>query len=254
MKKFKIIAATGCPTGIAHTFMAEEALKQAAAKLGVEIKVETHGQIGVQNELSPEDIKQADGVIVAADKDVGADRFAGKRVLDVPVARGIRDAESLIRALLNGEAPIYREQTATKTEDELQTGEAASIGRKIYKHLMNGVSHMLPFVVGGGVLIALSFLFGIHSADPEHPSYNAFAELLNKTGAFGFQLMVPILSAYIAASMAKRPGLIVGFIGGMIASTGGAGFLGGIVSGFLAGLIIYGLSYALKKCLNPLKG
>lgn len=254
VKKFKIIAATGCPTGIAHTFMAEEALKQAAAKLGVEIKVETHGQIGVQNELSPEDIKQADGVIIAADKDVGAERFAGKRVLDVPVARGIRDAESLIRTLMNGEAPIYRGQTAAKTEDEPKTGEAASIGRKIYKHLMNGVSHMLPFVVGGGVLIALSFLFGIHSADPEHPSYNAFAELLNKTGAFGFQLMVPILSAYIADSMAKRPGLIVGFIGGMIASTGGAGFLGGIVSGFLAGLIIYGLSYALKKMPQSLEG
>ncbi|MBS4162500.1 PTS fructose transporter subunit IIC, partial [Klebsiella pneumoniae] len=137
-----------------------------------------------------------------------ADRFIGKPVLDVPVARGIRDAEALIQTLINKKAPIYGKKTAEKTAEETDIIESGSAGRKIYKHLMNGVSHMLPFVVGGGVLIAISFLFGIHSADPKHPSYNAFAELLNKTGAFGFQLMVPILSAYIADSMAKRPGLI----------------------------------------------
>lgn len=254
MANIKIIAATGCPTGIAHTFMAEEALKQAAAKLSVDIKVETHGQVGVQNELTAADIKQADGVIIAADKDVGAERFKGKPVLDVPVARGIRDAEALIQTIIDGKAKVYGKQDAEKTEADINVSESGSAGRKIYKHLMNGVSHMLPFVVGGGVLIALSFLFGIHSADPKHPSYNAFAELLNKTGAFGFQLMVPILSAYIADSMAKRPGLIVGFIGGMIASTGGSGFLGGIVSGFLAGLIIFGLSYVLKNMPQSLEG
>lgn len=254
MANIKVIAATGCPTGIAHTFMAEEALKQAAAKLGVDIKVETHGQVGVQNELTAADIKQADGVIIAADKDVGAERFKGKPVLDVPVARGIRDAKALIQTIIDGKANVYGIQDAEKTEADINVSESGSAGRKIYKHLMNGVSHMLPFVVGGGVLIALSFLFGIHSADPKHPSYNAFAELLNKTGAFGFQLMVPILSAYIADSMAKRPGLIVGFIGGMIASTGGAGFLGGIVSGFLAGLIIFGLSYVLKNMPQSLEG
>lgn len=257
MSKIKIVAATGCPTGIAHTFMAEAALKKAAEKLGVDIKVETHGQVGVENALTEKDIQEADGVIIAADKDVNADRFIGKPALDVPVAKGIKDPEKLIQAIIDRKAPIYKAESAANLPAEEENTEEQgtnSIGRQIYKHLMNGVSHMLPFVVGGGVLIALSFLFGIHSANPEHESYNQFAELLNKTGGLGFQLMVPVLAAYIAESMARRPGLVVGFIGGMIAHTGGAGFLGGIVAGFLAGFIIYLLQKAFSKLPKSLEG
>jgi fructose PTS system EIIBC or EIIC component len=256
MSKVKIIAATGCPTGIAHTFMAAEALKIAAKKLGVEIKVETHGQVVIENALTKEEIREADGVIIAADKDVNADRFAGKPVVDVPVAKGIRDAENLIKTIIDGKAKVYKpsnkQQVSTDDEEAPPTG--ASIGRSIYKHLMNGVSHMLPFVVGGGVLIALSFLFGIHSANPDHESFNPTAKLLNDVGGLGFQLMVPILAAYIAESIAKRPGLVAGFIGGMIASTGGAGFLGGIVAGFLAGYIIVLLSKLFSKMSKSLEG
>jgi len=255
MSKVKIIAATGCPTGIAHTFMAAEALKIAAKKLGVEIKVETHGQVGIENALTPEDIRQADGIIVAADKDVHMERFAGKPVVDVPVARGIRDAEALIQTIIDGKAPTYKaSKTEAVSEQKDETPSGSSVGRAIYKHLMNGVSHMLPFVVGGGVLIALSFLFGIHSANPKDPSFNPIAKLLMDIGGFGFQLMVPILAAYIADSIAKRPGLVAGFIGGMIASTGGAGFLGGIVAGFLAGYVIVLLSKLLSGIPKSLEG
>jgi fructose PTS system EIIBC or EIIC component len=254
MKKIKIIAATGCPTGIAHTFMAAEALKLAAEKLGVEIKVETHGQVGVENALTAHDIREADGVIIAADKDVQADRFAGKPVVDVPVAKGIRNAEELIQTIINGKAVTYKAAGKSTNEEQEEVQSGSSIGRSIYKHLMNGVSHMLPFVVGGGVLIALSFLFGIHSANPDHESFNPTAKLLMDIGGFGFQLMVPILAAYIADSIAKRPGLVAGFIGGMIASTGGAGFLGGIVAGFLAGYVIVLLSRLLKGMPKSLEG
>ncbi|NGY70349.1 PTS transporter subunit EIIC [Bacillus megaterium] len=257
MGKVKIIAATGCPTGIAHTFMAAESLKIAGKKLGVDIKVETHGQVGIENALTPEDIRQADGVIVAADKDVQVERFAGKLLIDVPVAQGIRDAEGLIQKIIDGKAQIYKtsssneEVTSTEKKDVETT---PSFGRAIYKHLMNGVSHMLPFIVGGGVLIALSFLFGIHSAEPSHPTFNPIAKLLKDIGGFGFQLMVPVLAAYIAESIAKRPGLVAGFVGGMIASTGGAGFLGGIVAGFLAGYIIVLLSKILSRVPKSLEG
>lgn len=222
MSKIKIVAATGCPTGIAHTFMAAEALEQAAKKLGVEIKVETHGQVGIENTLTKEEIRQADGVIIAADKDVQAERFVGKPVIDVPVAHAIKDAEKLIQTIIDGKATVYKakKQESDTTENTASTS-GSSIGRQVYKHLMNGVSHMLPFVVGGGVLIAVSFLFGIYSADPNHESYNAFAAMLKNIGGIGFGLMVPILAAYIAESIAKRPGLVVGFIGGMIAYTGG---------------------------------
>lgn len=255
MSKVKIIAATGCPTGIAHTFMATEALKIAAKNLGVEIKVETHGQVGIEHALTPEDIRQADGIIVAADKDVHMERFAGKPVVDVPVARGIRDAEALIQTIIDGKAPTYKaSKKEAVSEQTEETTSGSSIGRAIYKHLMNGVSHMLPFVVGGGVLIALSFLFGIHSANPKDPSFHPIAKLLMDIGGFGFQLMVPILAAYIADSIAKRPGLVAGFIGGMIASTGGAGFLGGIVAGFLAGYIIVLLSKLLSGIPKSLEG
>lgn len=254
MKKTKIVAATGCPTGIAHTFMAEEALKKAAAKLDVDIKVETHGQIGVENELTPADIREADGVIIAADKNVNADRFAGKPTIEVSVTRGIREAEQLIQAVLDGKAKPYGGSEPTPSQREETAPENPKLRHAIYRHLMNGVSHMLPFVVGGGVLIALSFLFGIHSADPKHASYHPIAAFLNKTGSIGFQLMVPILAAFIAESMAKRPGMVVGFIGGMIASIGGAGFLGGIVAGFAAGGLVLLLQRLFRKLPQSLDG
>ncbi|MEG6535214.1 fructose-specific PTS transporter subunit EIIC [Caldibacillus thermoamylovorans] len=255
MSKIKIVAATGCPTGIAHTFMAAEALEQAAKKLEVEIKVETHGQVGIENTLTKEEIRQADGVIIAADKDVQAERFVGKPVIDVPVAHAIKDAEKLIQTIIDGKATVYKakKQESDTTENTASTS-GSSIGRQVYKHLMNGVSHMLPFVVGGGVLIAVSFLFGIYSADPNHESYNAFAAMLKNIGGIGFGLMVPILAAYIAESIAKRPGLVVGFIGGMIAYTGGAGFLGGIVAGFIGGYIILLLGKLLSGLPKSLEG
>ncbi|MFD2629800.1 PTS fructose transporter subunit IIC [Oceanobacillus kapialis] len=264
MSKKKIVAATGCPTGIAHTFMAAEALKKAAERLGVEIKVETHGQVGVENALTAQEIKEADGVIVAADKDVNAERFHGKPVVDVPVAKGIRTPEDLINQIINEEAPIYRasnyEKSSSSNTEELEDeskNEAKSskkIGRAIYKHLMNGVSHMLPFVVGGGVLIAISFLFGIYSADPESEQYNEFAKLLNDVGGLSFSMMVPILAAFIAESISKRPGMVVGFVGGLLADQGGAGFLGGILAGFLAGYIIILLQTFLRKMPHSLNG
>lgn len=254
MGKIKIVAATGCPTGIAHTFMAEEALKKAAQKLGVDIKVETHGQVGVQNELTQADIQAADGVVIAADKDVQAERFAGKPLVDVSVGKGIKEAEQLIQTIIDGKAKVYRPQSSASQTDEEESQLGNSVGRAIYKYLMNGVSHMLPFVVGGGVLIAVSFLFGIHSANPEHETYNPIAAFLNRTGGIAFQLMVPILAAFIAESIAKRPGLVVGFIGGMIASTGGAGFLGGIVAGFIGGYLVVFLSKLFSKLPQSLDG
>lgn len=246
MTKYQIIAATGCPTGIAHTYMAQEALEQAAKKKGITIKVETHGQVGVENELSPEEIAGAEAVIIAADKDVHAERFAGKRIIDVPVARGIKDAEQLIEDALAGKGKVSHTENTEAVEQESE--KSGGIGHSIYKNLMNGVSHMLPFVVSGGVLIAISFLWGIYSADPTNAQYNEMAARLNSIGGFAMSMMVPVLSAYIAESIAKRPGLVVGFVGGLIAADGGTGFLGGIVSGFLAGYVILGLG----KLLNPL--
>lgn len=266
MGRKKIIAATGCPTGIAHTFMAAEALKKAAANLDVDIKVETHGQVGIENGLTEQDIREADGVIVAADKDVNTDRFHGKRLVEVPVARGIRAPKDLISQILNEEASVHyvsgytkdnqneSPNSAGKETSPTNSGSNKKWLHTIYKDLMNGVSHMLPFVVGGGVLIALSFLFGIYSADPNHEQYNQFAALLNKIGGLSFSLMVPILAAFIAESISKRPGMVVGFIGGLLANQGGAGFLGGIIAGFLAGYLIILLQKLLKNMPKSLDG
>ncbi len=254
MTKFQIVAATGCPTGIAHTYMAQEALEQAAKKRGISIKVETHGQIGIENALTAEEIEAADAVIIAADKDVQAERFAGKKIIDVPVASGIRNADQLIADALEGAGKIKQPKQSVPTNKEEVA--VSGIGHTIYKNLMNGVSHMLPFVVSGGVLIAISFLWGIYSADPTNAQYNEFAARLNGIGGFAMSMMVPILSAFIAESIAKRPGLVVGFVGGLIAADGGTGFLGGIVSGFLAGYVVLGLMKALvllPKSLDGLK-
>lgn len=256
MGNYQLIAATGCPTGIAHTYMAQEALEQAAKKKGVTIKVETHGQIGIENELTAEEIKHADAVIIAADKDVHPERFAGKRIIDVSVSTGIKDAERLIDDALAGKGSVAAENQAVDALEE-ETGNNTSFGRNIYKNLMNGVSHMLPFVVAGGVLIAISFaVWGIYSFDPENAQYNATAAMLKSVGDAAMGMMVPVLAAYIAEGIAKRPGLVVGFVGGIVATNGGTGFLGGILAGFLAGyliLLLQKVMAGLPKQLDGLK-
>lgn len=254
MGNYQLIAATGCPTGIAHTYMAQEALEQAAKKKGVTIKVETHGQIGVENELTPEEIKQAEAVIIAADKDVHPERFAGKRIIDVSVSTGIKDAERLIDDALAGKGVLSAENQAVDALEQ-ETGNNTSFGRSIYKNLMNGVSHMLPFVVAGGVLIAISFaVWGIYSFDPDNAQYNATAAMLKSIGDAAMGMMVPVLAAYIAEGIAKRPGLVVGFVGGIVAMNGGTGFLGGILAGFLAGYFILLLQKVLDVLPKQLDG
>lgn len=275
MAKFDIIAATGCPTGIAHTFMAKEALEKAAAERGLTIKVETHGQVGVENELTKSEIAGAKAVVVAADKDVQAERFAGKPMVSVGVSKAlsVEAAGKLIdRALAaKGDDTVA---AAADVEDEVE--EKESVGHIIYKHLMNGVSHMLVFVVAGGVLTAISFLWGITSFDSTASDYNSFAAMLKIIGGIAMNLMVPVLSAYIAESIGKRPALVPGFVAGMIAIQGlpvvegpngtmlidaggtgvGFGFLGGIVGGFLAGYVILLLEKVfagLPKNLDGLK-
>lgn len=241
----KILAVTGCPTGIAHTYMAEEALKAAAKKAGVEIKVETNGAGGIDNAITDSDLKDAIGVIIAADKDINAERFNGMAVIKVPVKDGIHKAGALVEQLLSGHASIRKGHVST-TSTDINVKE--SIGRQIYKHLMSGVSNMLPFVVAGGVLIAISFLWGIYSADPTSPQYNEFAALLMKIGGQAFGIMVPVFTAFIASSIAGRPGMVAGFVGGLVANITGAGFLGGIIAGFAAGyLMLY-----VKKWLDHL--
>lgn len=202
MAKYRLIAATGCPTGIAHTYMAQEALEQAAKKKGISIKVETHGQVGVENRLTDQEIIEAEAVIIAADKDVQPERFAGKRIIDVSVSKGIKEADQLIAAALNGGKVISEKVEMAEGDKEKQHAQQ-SIGHSIYKNLMNGVSHMLPFVVSGGVLIAISFLWGIYSADPANAQYNEFAANLNRIGGFAMSMMVPVLSAFIAGRNCK---------------------------------------------------
>lgn len=270
MAKFDIIAATGCPTGIAHTFMAKEALEKAAAERGLTIKVETHGQVGVENELTKSEIAGAKAVVVAADKDVQAERFAGKPMVSVGVSKAlsVEAAGKLIdRALAaKGDDTVA---AAADVEDEVE--EKESIDHIIYKHLMNGVSHMLVFVVAGGVLTAVSFLWGITSFDSTAADYNSFAAMLKIIGGIAMNLMVPVLSAYIAESIGKRPALVPGFVAGMIAIQGlpvnadthmidaggtgvGFGFLGGIVGGFLAGYVILLLEKVFAKLPKNLDG
>ena len=263
---YDIIAATGCPTGIAHTFMAKEALEKAAAERGLTIKVETHGQVGVENALTRDQIAGARAVVVAADKDVQADRFAGKPLVNVPVSKAlsVEAAGELIDRALSQKGGAA---AAERAQAELSGGaeEKEALGHQLYRHLMNGVSHMLVFVVAGGVLTAISFLWGITSFDSTAADYNTFAALLKTVGGIAMGLMVPVLSAYIAESIGKRPALVPGFVAGMIAIQGlpvseatglidatgasvGFGFLGGIIGGFLAGYVIL----LLEKVFKPL--
>ena len=272
MAKFDIIAATGCPTGIAHTFMAKEALEKAAAERGLTIKVETHGQVGVENELTAGEIAGAKAVVVAADKDVQAERFEGKPMVSVGVSKAlsVEAAGALIdRALAAKGDASAAAAAAAAADDEVE--EKETIGHIIYKHLMNGVSHMLVFVVAGGVLTAVSFLWGITSYDSTASDYNSFAAMLKIIGGIAMNLMVPVLSAYIAESIGKRPALVPGFVAGMIAIQGlpvsaetglidaggsgvGFGFLGGIVGGFLSGYVILALEKVFAKLPKNLDG
>lgn len=272
-----IVAVTACTTGIAHTYMAEEALKKQAAEMGVDIKVETNGASGVGNKLTAEDIKNAAGVIIAADKAVDMPRFNGKPLVSRPVAAGIKQAEELINIILDGKASAY---TATEGAATVESSEKLSLGKAFYKHLMSGVSQMLPFVIGGGILIALAFLFDNLLGVPSDQlgnlgSYNEIAAMFMKIGGAAFGFMLPLLAGYIAYSIAEKPGLVAGFVAGAIASSGlafgkipyaaggeetlalagvSSGFLGALVGGFLAGGVVLVLRNALRNMPKSLQG
>lgn len=245
----EVLAVTACPTGIAHTYMAADALIKKAKEMRVNIKVETNGSTGVKNEITAEEIKHAKGVIVAADKNVEMERFAGKHVEIVPVKEGIKNPETLIKNALNQTAPIYNvttggEKTATKKE---KTG--------FYKHLMSGVSNMLPFVVGGGILIAISFMFGIQASNPNDPSFHPIAKLLSDIGGGNaFFLMIPVMAGFIGMSIADRPGFAPAMVGGLISLNNGGGFLGGLIGGFLGGYVVVLLKKLFAKLPNSLEG
>ena len=247
----KILGVTGCPTGIAHTIMAEKALKEAAKELGCEIKVETNGAIGVENALTAKDIQEADAIIVACDKNVDMERFNGRPVIDVSVTEGINHAKELIQKCIDKKVPIRKGNVKISNYNQ---GEKVSFGRQIYKHLMNGVSHMLPLVVAGGVLTAISFLWGIYSFDPTSPQYNAIAATIKEVGGYSMNLMVPVLTAFIAQSIAGRPGMLAGFVAGMIASATGSGFIGGIIGGFAGGYFTQFVVNLLRNLPRQLEG
>ncbi|HEM4910388.1 TPA: PTS sugar transporter subunit IIA [Streptococcus suis] len=272
-----IVAVTACTTGIAHTYMAEEALKKQAAEMGVGIKVETNGASGVGNKLTAEDIKNAAGVIIAADKAVDMPRFNGKPLVSRPVAAGIKQPEELINIILNGKAAAY---TASEGAATVESSEKLSLGKAFYKHLMSGVSQMLPFVIGGGILIALAFLFDGALGVPQDSlgslgSYHEIAAMFMKIGGAAFGFMLPLLAGYIAYSIAEKPGLVAGFVAGAIASSGlafgkipyaaggeetlalagvSSGFLGTLVGGFLAGGVVLVLRNALRNLPKSLQG
>ena len=250
----QLLAVTACPTGIAHTFMAAESLEQHAKKRGISIKVETNGSAGVKNVLTDAEIAAADGIIVAADKQVAMARFDGHRVVITKVADGINKADELIDRALSGSAPVYHSAGADAAESA-ETGEDESLARQIYKHLMNGVSHMLPFVVGGGILIALAFLFDDYTIDPANFGSNTpLAKFFKDVGGASFGFMLPVLAGFIAMSIADRPGLAVGFVGGAIAGMTGTGFLGALLAGFVAGYTVNFLKKAFAQLPASLDG
>lgn len=247
----KILAVTACPTGIAHTYMAADALKAKAKELGFDVKVETNGSSGAKNILTAEEIENAPAIIVAADTKVEMERFKGKRVIQVPVAEAIRKPADLLSRAEKQDAPVYS-GGGNKEEDTSKESKGKS---GFYKHLMNGVSNMLPFVVGGGILIAISFLFGAQSANPDSSEYNQFAAMINAIGGKNaFFLMIPVLAGFIASSIADRPGFAPGMVGGLIAATGDSGFLGGLIAGFLAGYVTLGIKRATKNFPQALEG
>ena len=250
----QILAVTACPTGIAHTFMAAESIEQHAKKRGLTVKVETNGSAGVKNELTAEEIAAADGIIVAVDKNVAMARFDGHRVVITKVADGINKADELIDRALSGTAPVYRAIGADAVESA-DSGEEESLARQIYKHLMNGVSHMLPFVVGGGILIALAFLFDDYSIDPSKFGSNTpLAKFFMDVGGASFGFMLPVLAGFIGMSIADRPGLAVGFVGGALAGQTGTGFLGALLAGFVSGYAVNALKRAFAGLPASLDG
>lgn len=250
---YDVLAVTACPTGIAHTFMAAESLENKAREMGITIKVETNGSGGAKNVLTAKEIRAAKGIIVAADKNVEMQRFYGKRVLQVPVADGIRKPEVLLGKILQGEAPVYGEGKDVEMADGRE--EVRGRGKKVYRDLMNGVSHMLPFVIGGGILIAVAFLLDDYSLNPANFGSNlpqaAFFKAIGDA-AFGF--MLPILAGYIAMGIADRPALAPGFVGGFLAKEGGSGFLGALLAGFAAGYLILLLKKLFDKLPRSLEG
>lgn len=257
-----IVAVTACPTGIAHTYMAAEAIEKKAKELGYQVKVETRGSGGAKNVLTDDEIAKAAGVIVACDTNVPTDRFDGKKVIECQVSDGINKAEELIKRIASGDAPVFK-ASGKKEDSHSSVGGKESIGHQIYKHLMNGVSHMLPFVVGGGILIAIAFLIDGFSVDlnslPAEQRANfgtitQAAALFKGIGGTAFGFMIPILAGFIAMSIADRPGLAVGFVGGSIAANGTSGFLGALVAGFVAGYIVLLLKKVFSKLPESLDG
>lgn len=272
---YRLLAVTACPTGIAHTYMAAEGLADKAEEMGITIKVETDGSGGVKNALTPEEIANCEGIIVAADREVEMARFDGKPVLKTKVADGIHKPQQLIEAVLDGRAPIYH--AGENVSPSENNSEKESAGRKVYKYLMNGVSHMLPFVIGGGILIALAFLFDSILA-PNGPSASfgtnsPLAAFLKTSGNVAFGFMLPVLAGFIAMAIADRPGLMVGFVGGSLANMGvcfqngqfvdvntaganvvSAGFLGALVAGFLGGFLVRGLEKLCDHLPHALEG
>ncbi|PLT73462.1 PTS fructose transporter subunit IIC [Mediterraneibacter gnavus] len=261
---YRVLAVTACPTGIAHTYMAAESLENKAKEMGISIKVETNGSGGAKNVLTPEEIEQCECIIIAADKEVDMPRFDGKPVITTKVANGIHKAEELLTEATSGKVAVYH--NASKESGSGFGGEEESLGRKIYKALMNGVSHMLPFVIGGGILIAMAFLFdGAHAGTAEFGMGNPFSRFLKQVGDISFGMMFPILAGYIAMAIADRPALMPGIVGGLLAKSGmtmaveetgwvSSGFFGALIAGFAAGLIMLGLKKILEKLPKALEG
>ena len=237
---FDVLAVTGCPTGIAHTYMAAESLERKAKEMGISLKVEKNGASGIKDALTAEEIEHAKCIIVASDRQVEMARFDGKPMIQTKVANGINKSEELLREAMSNTAPIYHMSQADKDNAASTVDASDSFGRQIYKHLMNGVSHMLPFVIGGGILIALAFLFD--TFNPTNPSGfgsgTPLSAFLMKIGGASFGFMLPVLAGYIAMSIADRPGLVAGFVGGLLANQGGSGFLGALIAGFAAGYLV----------------
>lgn len=253
--KQSIVGITACTAGIAHTYMAAQALTDAGAKLHIPVKIETQGSSGTENELTDEEIRNATAVVIAADRTIDLSRFNGKHVLQTSTKMGINEAEKLVETA--PQAVIYHDANGNSSNKKHNDGkgQVKSIGFGIYKHLMNGVSFMLPFVVAGGILMAISFMFGTQSSNTASSQYNSFAAFLNMVGSkAAFGLMVPIFAGYVAYSIADRPGLAPGAIGGMLAYTGGSGFLGAVVAGFVAGYVVVVLKKILIKLPNSLQG
>ena len=262
--RIRVLAVTACPTGIAHTYMAAEALEKAGKKLGVSIKVETNGSGGAKNILTKKDIEECDGIIVAADKTVEMARYDGKKVYKTKVSDGIKIPEELINKIESGDAPVYH-HTGAKAEES--SGEKESFGRQIYKHLMNGVSNMLPFTIAGGIFIALAFLIDTIAGAPQDGNFGTFtpaAAFFKTIGGYAFNFMIPVLAAYIGKSIADRPGFLVGLVGGYLATTGStfasvgggipSGFLGALFAGFAGGFLMLGLEKLCDKMPNALNG